>query len=197
MTDKREQAEISASTLGKFNTAQDLLAAYNALESEFTKRCQLLKQLQARLDEQSAQAEEESETSETLADELDMPIADSVAPVEECVAVVEAKPSETAACETSEEAADPQNPTERGENIEAEITAARVLDEVARNAVCYAEALSAIPEVMAACIASYKQKLLDGGRYCASPGGMAVIIPAKRPRTLAEAKLLADKMLAE
>ena len=50
-----EQAENSVSKIGKFNTADDLLSAYNALESEFTKRCQLIKQLQAELAALSAQ----------------------------------------------------------------------------------------------------------------------------------------------
>ncbi len=41
---------------GKFAGKDELLSAYNALESEFTKRCQLIKELQARLDALDAQA---------------------------------------------------------------------------------------------------------------------------------------------
>lgn len=37
-------------TIGKFGSPEELLSAYNALQSEFTKRCQLVKELQARLD---------------------------------------------------------------------------------------------------------------------------------------------------
>ena len=61
---KNEQAEVSAQTavaeeingekktevsLGKFKDASALLSAYNSLESEFTKRCQKIKELEARL----------------------------------------------------------------------------------------------------------------------------------------------------
>lgn len=44
----------------KFGTAEELLHAYNALESEFTKRCQSLKRLQAELDALRAQVENET-----------------------------------------------------------------------------------------------------------------------------------------
>ncbi|MBQ3116191.1 MAG: hypothetical protein IJC07_04105 [Clostridia bacterium] len=40
------QTEVS---LGKFKDAKSLLDAYNSLESEFTKRCQKLKELEKRL----------------------------------------------------------------------------------------------------------------------------------------------------
>ncbi len=42
------QAEVS---LGKFKNSESLLNAYNSLESEFTKRCQKLKELEKRLEE--------------------------------------------------------------------------------------------------------------------------------------------------
>ncbi len=41
-----ERTEVS---LGKFKDAQSLLSAYNALESEFTKRCQKIKELEGAL----------------------------------------------------------------------------------------------------------------------------------------------------
>lgn len=47
--DKGEgQSEVS---LGKFKDVGALLSAYNSLQSEFTKRCQKVKELQAKLDE--------------------------------------------------------------------------------------------------------------------------------------------------
>ena len=59
---KNESAEVAVAAetadkrLGKFDTADELLRAYNALESEFTKRCQLVSELQARLSALEAQA---------------------------------------------------------------------------------------------------------------------------------------------
>ncbi len=51
-------AESGMDGLGKFGSTEELLSAYNALQSEFTKRCQLVKELQARLDATDAQAED-------------------------------------------------------------------------------------------------------------------------------------------
>lgn len=51
-------AESGVDGLGKFGSTEELLSAYNALQSEFTKRCQLVKELQARLDATDAQAED-------------------------------------------------------------------------------------------------------------------------------------------
>ena len=170
-----EQAEKSASKIGKFNTADDLLAAYNALESEFTKRCQLIKQLQTELDSLRAQAQEH--TDEQTADEgQQAQQPDNAQPVHEaekgdtCAAAVIAAPTPV-------------------------ITADDVLNEILQNACEYAEALSAIPEVMSACIASYKQRLIRP-QPASAPSGCAVIVPSKRPTTLQEAKRLADALLS-
>ncbi|MDE7107543.1 MAG: hypothetical protein K2O39_04395, partial [Clostridiales bacterium] len=76
----------------------------------------------------------------------------------------------------------------------AAITPDDVLNEILQNACSYAEALSAIPEVMSACIASYKQRLIRP-QPASAPAGCAVIVPSKRPRTLSEAKRLADALL--
>ena len=175
-----EQAEKSASKIGKFNTADDLLAAYNALESEFTKRCQLVKQLQTELDSLRAQAQEQiaeqttdedAENAERQAQKLDM-----IRPVPEaekgnaCAANVLSAPAPV-------------------------ITADDVLNEILQNACEYAEMLSAIPEVMSACIASYKQRLIRP-QPASAPSGCAVIVPSKRPTTLSEAKRLADAILS-
>lgn len=175
-----EQAEKSASKIGKFNTAEDLLAAYNALESEFTKRCQLIKQLQTELDELRAQAQEQID-EQTVDDKItnaeeQAQQPDSTRPVPEaekgdiCAATVMSAPAPV-------------------------ITADDVLNEILQNACEYAEALSAIPDVMSACIASYKQRLIRP-QPASAPSGCAVIVPSKRPRTLSEAKRLADALLA-
>ena len=175
-----EQAEKSASKIGKFNTADDLLSAYNALESEFTKRCQLIKQLQTELDSLRAQAQEQideqtaDEGSENAEQQAQQP--DNAQPVHEaekgdtCAAAVIAAPTPV-------------------------ITADDVLNEILQNACEYAEALSAIPEVMSACIASYKQRLIRP-QPAPAPSGCAVIVPSKRPTTLQEAKRLADALLS-
>ena len=176
-----EQAEEkSASKIGKFNTAEDLLAAYNALESEFTKRCQLVKQLQTELNALRAQAEQterhnmppEAEPTEQAA----QPPADDTQPVPEA----DGGRDDSAATV---------------ELVPPAITADDVLNEILQNACDYAERLSAIPEVMSACIASYKQRLIQP-HPAAAPAGMAVIVPAQKPRTLSEAKRLADAILA-
>ena len=54
------QSEVS---LGKFKDVGALLNAYNSLQSEFTKRCQKIKELQAKLDD----AEKENAPQESVA----------------------------------------------------------------------------------------------------------------------------------
>lgn len=203
--DKTEQAENSASRIGKFNTADDLLSAYNALESEFTKRCQLIKQLQAKLDEMSAQAvvSAPNQTEE-------IPHCDTAEQAEfggNCGAEEQAR----VAAENTNQAVSEPEPTQKASAVvitdtvtspqnqapqrdEANL-AADVLDEIAIHAAEYADILSAIPEVMDACIARYKHRLMEVRASAVAPAGMAVIMPAKRPRTLYEAKLIADDML--
>ena len=147
-----EQAECdtSASKIGKFNGTDELLSAYNALQSEFTKRCQLIKQLQAELDGMRAQADFDRQTDNVIGDD------DAVAATEET----------------------------------ANSAPVTVIDAE------YAARLSDIPEVMDACIARYKQQLIES-RLSPSPSGVAVIVPQKRPKPLSEAKRLADELLAK
>ena len=72
-TDKGEtnQAKIS---LGKFKDVQSLIQAYNSLQSEFTKRCQKIKELESRVNDDktavpSAQdSEPTSQANTTLID---------------------------------------------------------------------------------------------------------------------------------
>ncbi len=189
----------------KFKTADELLKAYNALEREFTKRCQLLKQLQA---ERSAEpAESEPETEQAQADTAAEPTADVLADVPSADVPGGEKPDGLQSC------TDPQS------DITAAVTAVAVAVEpkyaelvaagaetapapttdeiwttVAENAAEYAEMLAAIPEIMDACIARYKKQLI-GVNACAAPRGMAVIMPTAHPKTLMDAKRLADEML--
>lgn len=156
---------------GKFENAEQLLSAYNALESEFTKRCQLLKQLQAELDGLRAQAENEGSAAigqdggssdgdgETLVVSVEPPAEPAPAPGDDASIALD------------------------------------VADEVLRHADEYAEVLAAVPEIMNACIARYKKKLLDARIGFVSPSGAAVIMPAARPKTLSDAKRLADDLL--
>ncbi|MDE6029256.1 MAG: hypothetical protein K2F90_02915 [Clostridiales bacterium] len=187
-----EQADNkSASKIGKFNTADDLLAAYNALEGEFTKRCQLVKQLQAELDSLRAQAQ----ADDTVCDGGVR--SDGAAP----------EPERDTAADGAQPSQDDRPVPEAGGDSNGEVTttavipapsivtADDVLNEILQNACEYAEALSAIPEVMNACIASYKQRLIRP-QPASAPSGCAVIVPAKRPTTLSEAKRLADALLA-
>lgn len=164
MSDKIvEQAEKSASKIGKFNTAEDLLAAYNALESEFTKRCQLVKQLQTELDAKDAQAQDWQSYDGT-------PAPQEVRPVPEA--------------DEGERQIVPSPPAEPID----------VLNIILQNASEFADVLATVPEVMSACIARYKQSLIRPYPSPA-PAGMAVIVPTERPRTLSDAKRLADALL--
>ena len=47
--EENKGAEKQAVSLGKFKDAESLLSAYNSLQSEFTKRCQKIKELECRL----------------------------------------------------------------------------------------------------------------------------------------------------
>ena len=47
---KTEEQEKSQVSLGKFKDVNALLSAYNSLQSEFTKRCQKIKELEGALD---------------------------------------------------------------------------------------------------------------------------------------------------
>ena len=178
MSDKIvEQADFSASKIGKFNTAEDLLAAYNALESEFTKRCQLIKQLQAELNALYAQANGNADCNADGATSVRQQKEQSeIAPTPPEMQAQPVPEAEVGAC--------------------AAVTFDAVLNEILQNACDYAEALSRVPEIMSACIASYKQRLIKPQPQ-AAPAGMAVIVPAKKPRTLLDAKRLADELLAK
>ena len=83
MKEFNEQTEVSAQnqtaelestgatetevSLGKFKDAQALLTAYNALQSEFTKRCQKIKELENKLASASDLDEKTSEKTEQSA----------------------------------------------------------------------------------------------------------------------------------
>lgn len=225
----------AAGEYGKFDTAGDLLAAYNALESEFTKKCQSLKRLQAQLDLMSAQAQAAPPATATGENgapaaavgvpqdrtDAEVPAPATTEPPDVCdgAPVEPDDPTQADASESGKtEQAEKTEQTKQAEETEKagmaetegaatvavlssardaadEMPARRVLEIVARNAAEYAEMLSALPEIMDACVARYKQKLIDGRNLGASPAGMAVVMPAKRPRTLYEAKLLADELL--
>lgn len=45
-TEKEKGEKVSEASLGKFKDAEALLNAYNSLQSEFTKRCQKVKELE-------------------------------------------------------------------------------------------------------------------------------------------------------
>lgn len=177
-------------TFGKFGSPEELLSAYNALQSEFTKRCQLVKELQARLDAFCAQAENAAPRSSAqcgggeTATELGADareIASVGAPVagNDC------------------DGADNDGKTDEAAETDDDAQSERLADAlavIAENAAECAEALSSLQPVMDECLARYKKKLLGLGML-GTACGTAVITPARRPRTLSEAKRLADEML--
>lgn len=156
-TEELEAQTENGERFGKFENAQSLLDAYNALEAEFTKRCQLISKLQTELNELRAAQARESEVAP--------------APTEQV--------GEKAAEQLVRSSAD-------GIDANAVILAIEQDPE-------FAVVLAELPEVCDACIAKYKQRLLS--YPVISPHGAPVIAPAKRPRTLADAKALADEML--
>lgn len=216
-TDGNSVPPENAGEYGKFKTAGDLLAAYNALESEFTKKCQSLKRLQAQLELFNAQAEAGKPTGDPPSPPPNSDAdRDGAPPIATAVATPPPAENFDSAADTS----DPNDPFDDtdaskdktsefasgiaqcgacaadGED-DAQSAARRALETVVQNAAEFAETLAALPEIMDACVARYKQKLLGGRAHCVSPAGMAVIAPVKRPRTLYEAKLLADELLNE
>lgn len=170
-----EQAEKSASEFGKFGSAEELLSAYNALESEFTKRCQLLKQLQAELSDLRAQAENAPAPDDTATEQVS---------------------SVAAEVEHDSQDAHPTSQPVTAEDGGNECDAQSLAVLIARAAEC-AETLCAVPEVMDACIAEYKKRLSCGHARYSVPAGMAVIAAPARPKTLSDAKALADKLLSQ
>ena len=171
-------AESGMDGLGKFGSTEELLSAYNALQSEFTKRCQLVKELQARLDATDAQAEDNAAPrSSAQCGGADGTIA-------EC--------GEQAIAEVS---ADAERAVMTDGADEADYDEARIAEALATaNAAECAATLASLQPVMDECLARYKKKLLGLGTF-GMPCGTAVITPARRPRTLSEAKRLADEML--
>ncbi len=167
--EKTEEADVAeensgeTANYGKFGSLQELLSAYNALQSEFTKRCQLVKQLQTRLDEMNAQALSDG-TAEEDTESIDR-VASSA-----------------------------ENALARSSACDGEARLAEAIAVIAEHIEDCADYLASLPQIADAVILTYKKKLL-GFSSSPSPRGMAVVMPAKRPRTLEEAKRLADEML--
>ena len=216
-TDGNAVPPENAGGYGKFKTSDDLLAAYNALESEFTKKCQSLKRLQAQLELLNAQAEAGKPTGDPPSPPPNSDAdRDGASPIATAVATPPPAENFDSAADTSDPN-DPFDDTDASKDKTSEFAsgiaqcgacaadgeddaqnaARRALETVVQNAAEFAETLAALPEIMDACVARYKQKLLGGRAHCVSPAGMAVIAPVKRPRTLYEAKLLADELLNE
>ncbi len=200
VNDTNEQIGQENGATGKFESVAQLLAAYNALEREFTKRCQLVKQLQAALIARGAQADIINAPDESVGCEQPSAAAqggtvytspDANSDREQA----ESAPAVVAAIgKVGETAADVETENARGTADGEEDRVRRVIAEVAMNAEMYAPALTEIPLVMDACLEKYKKKLI-GFAQVPPPPGMAVIVPRKKPASLAEAKRLADELL--
>lgn len=65
VTSEEKEPAVSAETagLGKFKDANSLLKAYDSLQSEFTKRCQKIKELEKRISEYDKDASPSSESA--------------------------------------------------------------------------------------------------------------------------------------
>lgn len=199
-----EQTDNSVSKIGKFGSAEELLSAYNALESEFTKRCQLVKQLQAQLAAFAAQAEQTAEMPPSADDDPDP--NDKSARHDDPDPTVRAAAADDPAqangdvdrevpCDGVPEAQTIVSTDPAVVEMTNEIIA-RAIGEIERDASAYVDALCAIPEIMDGCIERYKRRIVET-RVSAPPSGCAVIAPLARPRTLSEAKILADKLIGQ
>lgn len=190
--DTTEQIAQENGATGKFESVAQLLAAYNALEREFTKRCQLVKKLQAALLAKGAQAENINAPDESIGCEGSFEPAQGGAAVTppDANAAEQAETATAVVGEVGEVVA--ENACD--EAISEQERVRRVIAEVAMNAALYAPALTEIPLVMDACLEKYKKKLI-GFAQVPPPPGMAVIVPRKKPTSLAEAKRLADELL--
>ncbi|MDE7463856.1 MAG: hypothetical protein K2M48_02405 [Clostridiales bacterium] len=185
-----EQIE-SIKEYGKFKSAEELLAAYNALEREFTKRCQLIKTLQTAehaCAQENAEAEAPLSEDKTKPDTADIKEHGAAAPAPEAPHIEEQHGEEAPVAPITQDPAPTEMPTTRG------IEQSDIIGYCVENAEI-AELLSEIPQVMDACIAKYKQRLIGMGATVNAVRGAAVITPVRRPKTLKEAKMLADEML--
>ena len=71
-TEENEGVESKAVSLGKFKDVNALLSAYNSLESEFTKRCQKIKQLESALSLADKQTPNKDSSTEQTKPEKDI-----------------------------------------------------------------------------------------------------------------------------
>ncbi len=72
---EKKEEQTGQVSLGKFRDAETLLSAYNSLQSEFTKRCQRVKELEGMLNsfdktQQSAVPKEEATGENTVATKI-------------------------------------------------------------------------------------------------------------------------------
>lgn len=172
--DNDKEKENNQQHFGKFASAEELLAAYNALESEFTKRCQLVKELQARIDDSDAQAQAAAMQEHAAGDGRTSP--------EEL----------SASADAPETSATVEPPAEVRTVV---VAPADVIGAVIADVEEYLDALCAIPQVMDECVARYKQALLCKEFGMPAVRGSAVLTPIARPKTLVDAKRIADGML--
>lgn len=170
---------------GKFESADALLSAYNALETEFTKRCQLIKQLQAELEAVRSREEVQpiDDGGASVAEETASAQADGVSGEEAC------KTAQETASDIAAVVAVTQDPPARS------LSDDDIINAIAADAARFAALLSDMPQIMDACIARYKERLIGLADVSPVLCGRAVLTPVKKPRTLADAKRLADELL--
>lgn len=230
----------ATAAIDKFKSTEELSSAYAALEREFTKRCQLIKELQAKLDRLVASDAERHDSS--VADPAASSVTFAESPEPERTADAESKAAEidtNTPCDT-----EPPAPAENTDLLAAEVidavskpdagiavsatmrtenvptaesaattppaavvppiadvgaenaaSAADIIGEVTERADELSDALSLIPEVMEACIARYKKRLMGAGISTPAVRGAAVVAPVKRPKTLSDAKRIADELM--
>ena len=165
--DKREETSY-----GKFNSAEELLKAYSALESEFTKRSQRLKELE---NKQSGEAKKEEVKSfmerypvaEKFADELNEEIA------------------RTAGAGAGYE----------GALLNVLSRKVKTTDEMAKDEKVISRVLSD-EENKEYVISGYLDRIRENSSFKSLPKGGAIpVAPAYRPRSIKEAGEIAKKIL--
>lgn len=182
---------------GGFDTASELAAAFSALKLELEDSKLQIKQLQddiVRMSGDSGTGGNDRKNSVAVETESEV---QSNAETDETSTKAVMQKTAIAEPDTDANKEYLRHKTDElanGDDV-PRITELDMLAAIAKNADYFAQKLCSVPEVMDACIALYKRGLIEA-RTCASPRGMAVIVPSKKPRTLTEAKALADAILA-
>lgn len=176
----------AVSKIGKFDSAESLLSAYNALEAEFTKRCQKLKEAQLQIENlQSSDTEMANSNGKFDCDRG----CDTLDTREDlCIGNVNQLPEKVALVEEEEVLNVPRGQAEKDYFLRLKEFLAD--EEFVDKYILSNESVSNRAILQYLMELSKTEKVNTLGR-----GGSCVMTPIDKPRTLSEAKRLADIIL--